>query len=67
MEAISQSGTNIRGADLQSKDGNVFGNVYVEVDNLTHLAKVLKAVRRVKGVSSIDRRDAAPPAVVAEN
>jgi GTP pyrophosphokinase len=66
MEAISQSGTNIRGADLQSKDGNVFGNVYVEVDNLTHLAKVLKAVRRVKGVSSIDRRDAAPPTPPAE-
>ena len=66
MEAISQSGTNIRGADLQSKDGNVFGNIYVEVDNLTHLAKVLKAVRRVKGVITIDRRDAGPPVAGTE-
>jgi GTP pyrophosphokinase len=67
MEAISVSGTNIRGADLQSKDGNVFGNIYVEVDNLTHLAKVLKSVRRVKGVSTIDRRDAAPPVATSES
>ena len=25
MEAVSQTGTNIRGADLHSKDGSVFG------------------------------------------
>src|SRR5687768_8704120 len=62
MEAISQTGTNIRGADLHSKDATVFGNVFVEVDNLTHLAKVLKAVRRVKGVSEIERREAQAPA-----
>ncbi len=61
MEAISQTGTNIRGADLHSKDATVFGNVFVEVDNLTHLAKVLKAVRRVKGVTEIERREAQAP------
>jgi guanosine-3',5'-bis(diphosphate) 3'-pyrophosphohydrolase len=59
MQSISQSGTNIRGADLHSKDGTVFGNVFVEVDNLTHLAKVLKAIKRVKGVATVERRDAA--------
>ena len=59
MEAISQTGTNIRGADLHSKDATVFGNIFVEVDNLTHLAKVLKAVRKVKGVTEIERREAA--------
>ncbi len=62
MEAISQTGTNIRGADLQTRDGSVFGNVFVEVDNLTHLAKVLKAVRRVRGVTHVERREA-PSAV----
>ena len=62
MEAISQTGTNIRGADLHSKDATVFGNIYVEVDNLSHLAKVLRAVRRVKGVSEIERREAQAPA-----
>ncbi len=59
MQAISQSGTNIRGADLQSKDGTVFGTIYVEVDNLTHLAKVLRALRRVKGIATVERREVA--------
>ncbi len=58
MSAISGSGTNIKGADLQTKDGSAFGTVFVEVDNLPHLAKVLKAIRRVKGVSSVERREA---------
>ncbi len=62
MEAISQTGTNIRGADLQTRDGSVFGNVFVEVDNLTHLAKVLKAMRRVRGVTHVERREAPTPA-----
>jgi GTP pyrophosphokinase len=62
MQAISQTGTNIRGADLHTKDGGAFGTVFVEVDNLPHLAKVLKAVRRVKGVASVDRREAPPAA-----
>jgi GTP pyrophosphokinase len=57
MQAISQTGTNIRGADLHSKDANVVGNIFVEVDNLPHLAKVLKAVRKVKGVSTVERRE----------
>ena len=60
MQAISQTGTNIRGADLHTKDGGAFGTVFVEVDNLPHLAKVLKAVRRVKGVATVDRREAPP-------
>jgi len=59
LQAISQSGTNIRRADLHTKDGAAFGTVFVDVDNLTHLAKVLKAVRRVKGVTSVDRREVA--------
>jgi GTP pyrophosphokinase len=58
MEAISQTGTNIRGADLHTKDGSAFGTIFVEVDNLNHLAKVLKALRRVKGVTEVERREA---------
>ena len=60
MEAISQTGTNIRGADLHTKDGSVFGTIFVEVDNLPHLGKVMKAVRKVKGVTEIERREAPP-------
>jgi len=29
----------------------------VEVENLTHLTKVIKAIRRVKGVVEVRRRD----------
>ena len=60
MEAISQTGTNIRGADLHTRDGSVFGTIFVEVDNLPHLGKVMKAVRKVKGVTEIERREAPP-------
>ena len=58
MAAISATGTNIRSADIHTKDGTVFGSVFVEVDNIAHLAKVLKAVRRVKGVVEVERREA---------
>jgi guanosine-3',5'-bis(diphosphate) 3'-pyrophosphohydrolase len=56
-EAVNQSGTNIRRAELSSKDGVVFGHLLVEVENHTHLNKVLRAVRRVKGVTEVSRRD----------
>ncbi len=58
MQQISQTGTNIRGAEINSKDGTAFGSILVEVDNLPHLGKVLKAIRKVKGVSSVERREA---------
>jgi guanosine-3',5'-bis(diphosphate) 3'-pyrophosphohydrolase len=58
MSAISQTGTNIRGADINTKDGTVFGKVFVEVDNLPHLAKVIKAIRRVKGITDVERKEA---------
>ncbi|MBI1968038.1 MAG: bifunctional (p)ppGpp synthetase/guanosine-3',5'-bis(diphosphate) 3'-pyrophosphohydrolase [Gemmatimonadetes bacterium] len=60
-EAISETGTNIRSAELSSKDGAVYGHVLVEVENQTQLNKVLRAVRRVKGVTEIARRDAGAP------
>jgi GTP pyrophosphokinase len=63
-EAISGTGTNIRSAELASKDGAVFGSVLVEVENHNHLHKVLKAVRKVKGVTEIARRDSGGPAEV---
>ncbi|MBI4500769.1 MAG: bifunctional (p)ppGpp synthetase/guanosine-3',5'-bis(diphosphate) 3'-pyrophosphohydrolase [Gemmatimonadetes bacterium] len=59
MQAIAQSGTNIRSTDLTSKDGAVFGTVVVEVENHNHLAKVIRAMRRVKGISEVERRESA--------
>jgi GTP pyrophosphokinase len=57
-EAVNQTGTNIRHAELSSRDGAVYGHLLVEVENHTHLNKVLRAVRRVKGVTEVSRRDA---------
>ncbi|HVX87892.1 MAG TPA: ACT domain-containing protein, partial [Gemmatimonadales bacterium] len=58
MQVISASGTNIRSAEIHSKDGTMFGSVTLEVDNLPHLTRVLKAMRRVKGVAEVERREA---------
>ncbi len=33
------------------------GDFVVEIENLAHLTKVMKAVRRVKGVVSVERRE----------
>ncbi len=57
MSAISKTGTNIRAADITTRDGTVSGSIFVEVDNLSHLAKVLKGIKRVKGVHEVERRE----------
>jgi len=56
-EAISETGTNIKSAELASKNAAVFGAIVVEVENQTQLNKVLRAVRKVKGVTEAARRD----------
>jgi GTP pyrophosphokinase len=57
MEVISETGTNIRSAELASRDGAMFGTVLVEVENHAHLAKVIRGMRRVKGVTGVERRE----------
>lgn len=57
MGAISGTGTNIRNVELQARDGAVFGTVVVEVENQAHLTKVIRAMRGVKGITSVERRD----------
>ncbi len=60
MAAVTEKGTNIRSAELKSKDGEMFGTVLVEVENATQLSKVVRAMRRTKGVTTVERRE--PPA-----
>jgi GTP pyrophosphokinase len=55
--AMSASATDIRSLDLRSLDGRVQGTVMVEVENLAHLQKTLRAVRKVKGVTGVSRRE----------
>jgi GTP pyrophosphokinase len=56
-KAITDTGTNIRPADMRRPDGGMNGEVVVEVQDLPHLTKVLKAVSRVTGVLSVERRE----------
>jgi guanosine-3',5'-bis(diphosphate) 3'-pyrophosphohydrolase len=55
--AVSGTGTDIKSMDLRTTDGRVAGGMIVEVENLAHLDKVLKASRRVKGVTDVARRE----------
>jgi len=55
--AITDTGTNIQHADMKSVDGGMVGEFVVEVRDLPHLRKVLRAVSRVKGVVSVERRE----------
>jgi guanosine-3',5'-bis(diphosphate) 3'-pyrophosphohydrolase len=58
--AISGTGTDIRSMDLKTTDGKAIGSVLVEVENLGHLQRIMKAARRVKGITDVARRDRIP-------
>jgi GTP pyrophosphokinase len=55
--AVTSTGTDIRSFDMRTTDGKVSGSVVVEVENLTHLQKIVKAMRRVKGIAEVARRE----------
>jgi GTP pyrophosphokinase len=55
--AVSSTGTDMRSMDLHSTDGRVNGSVIVEVENLAHLEKIIKATRKVKGITDVARRE----------
>jgi guanosine-3',5'-bis(diphosphate) 3'-pyrophosphohydrolase len=55
--AVTSTGTDIRSMELKTTDGRTTGSMLVEVENLAHLEKIVKAARRVKGVSEVARRE----------
>ena len=55
--AASDAGTNIRSMELKSTDGKATGALLVEVENLTHLTRIIKSVRKVKGITEVARRE----------
>jgi GTP pyrophosphokinase len=55
--AVSGTGTDIKTLELKSTDGRVTGAALVEVENLVHLDKIIRAARRVKGVTEVSRRE----------
>jgi GTP pyrophosphokinase len=56
-QAVSSTGTDIKSMDLRSTDGRTIGSLLVEVENLVHLEKIIRATRRVKGVTDVARRE----------
>lgn len=55
--AVSATGTDIKSLELKTTDGRVTGSAMVEVENLAHLERIMKAARRVKGISMVSRRE----------
>ena len=55
--AVSATGTDIRAMELHAVDGKANGSMLVEVENLSHLEKIVRATRRVKGITDVARRD----------
>jgi len=55
--AVSATGTDIRAMELHAVDGKANGSMLVEVENLVHLEKIIRATRKVKGITDVARRD----------
>jgi GTP pyrophosphokinase len=56
-QAVTTTGTDIRHMELKTTDGRATGSVVVEVENLTHLQKIIRVIRRVKGIGEVARRE----------
>jgi GTP pyrophosphokinase len=54
-QAISDSDTNIRAAEVHAKDTTAVGEFVVEVSNLSHLNRIIDKIKKVKGVISVRR------------
>lgn len=54
-EAIADSNTNVRGADILSSGATAKGFFVVEVSNLSHLNRIIEKIRKVKGVIGVRR------------
>ena len=59
--AVSSTGTDIKSMELRTVDGKALGSILVEVENLAHLQKIVKATRRVKGITEVARRERITP------
>ena len=55
--AISETNTDIMEADMRGVERGMLGRFSVEVKDLAHLTKVIKAIGEVEGVVQVDRRD----------
>jgi guanosine-3',5'-bis(diphosphate) 3'-pyrophosphohydrolase len=54
-QAIADSDTNVRGAEIKAGETVASGSFVIEVKNLSHLNKTLKRIKKVKGVMQVER------------
>jgi (p)ppGpp synthase/HD superfamily hydrolase len=59
--AISGTNTNIKSAEMKADERGMLGEFVVEVENLTHLNRVIGAVKKIKGVVKVERREQVDP------
>ena len=64
--AVSATNTNIKSADMTADEHGMRGEFVVEVENLAHLNRVLSAIKKVKGVVRVERREQQDLSEVAE-
>src|SRR5688500_8886175 len=55
--AITSTGTNISSAEIKAGDMGMTGSFVVDVQDLAHLNKVIRSVKRVKGVLGVVRKE----------
>jgi GTP pyrophosphokinase len=55
--AISGTNTNIQSAEMKADERGMKGEFVVEVENLTHLNRVISSVKKIKGVVKVERRE----------
>ena len=54
-EAIADSNTNVRGAEIYSVDSTAQGKFLIEVSSLSHLNRIIDKMKKVKGVIQVQR------------
>lgn len=59
-QAVSKTKTNIKQATMGSEENKARGDFTIEVENLSHLSRVMRAIRSVKGVTDVVRKDMLP-------
>jgi len=54
-QAISDTDTNVRGAEIKGGETTSTGSFIIEVKNINHLNKTIKKIKKVKGVIQVGR------------
>jgi hypothetical protein len=54
---VTGTGTDSASWTCATNDGRAAGALVVEVENLVHLQKIMRIVRRVKGIAEVTRRE----------